>query len=344
MSEVGLTIIGGGIAGLSLGVALRRAGVATTLIEATRYPRHRVCGEFISGVSDATLEQLGVLDLLGDAEACRETTWLDGDGLVFRASLPESARGISRHRLDQRMAERFRSLGGTLVEGERYRDLDSPGEGVVLAMGRPRDGSSSWLGLKAHLLDFDLESDLEMHLGDRGYIGLSRVEEGRVNACALFQQRPEVKVSGREAMVAYLGACGLGELAARIGAAGCDPASVIGVSAFQFGMQAPPAAGGVVRLGDQFSIIGPFTGHGMSMAFQSSERVLPVLIAYAGGECSWAEAAAESERRLRRLFSKRMGIAQLVHPILTSPRGRRVVAGLARRNWLPFSLLFRGLR
>ena len=44
-----ITIIGGGLAGLSLGIGLRQNGVPVTIIEAGQYPRHRVCGEFISG-------------------------------------------------------------------------------------------------------------------------------------------------------------------------------------------------------------------------------------------------------------------------------------------------------
>jgi menaquinone-9 beta-reductase len=39
-----IEIIGGGLAGLSLGRALARAGVPVTVYEAGNYPRHRVCG------------------------------------------------------------------------------------------------------------------------------------------------------------------------------------------------------------------------------------------------------------------------------------------------------------
>ena len=67
MKQNPVTLVGGGIAGLSLGIGLRRAGVPVTLIEASTYPRHRVCGEFISGVSQETLKLLGVEDLLDDA-------------------------------------------------------------------------------------------------------------------------------------------------------------------------------------------------------------------------------------------------------------------------------------
>ena len=44
-----VTIVGGGLAGLTLGIALRENSVPVHIYEAGTYPRHRVCGEFISG-------------------------------------------------------------------------------------------------------------------------------------------------------------------------------------------------------------------------------------------------------------------------------------------------------
>jgi menaquinone-9 beta-reductase len=343
MKREGITIAGGGIAGLSLGIGLRRAGVPVTLLEASHFPRHRVCGEFISGVSRETLGLLGVADLLDDAEICRETVWHDGHGPIFRRSLPEPALGISRYRLDQRMAERFQALGGDLREGERFRSPETPGAGVVCATGRPRDASSPWIGLKAHLLDFPLEGDLEMHLGEGGYIGLSRIEEGRVNACGLFRLRSGLKVAGSGALAAYLHACGLAALARRIGGATLDADSLTGVSAFQFGRHRRRSDGSV-RIGDQHSIIGPFTGNGMSMAFQSAARVLPVLVGYSRGGMAWDEVARQSDLEMRSAFRRRLWISRLIHPLLMSPRGRMALAGLAKRNWIPFSLLFRAMR
>ena len=54
-----IQIVGGGLAGLTLGIALRKSEIPVTIWEAGHYPRHRVCGEFISG------RGLEVLDVLG---------------------------------------------------------------------------------------------------------------------------------------------------------------------------------------------------------------------------------------------------------------------------------------
>jgi flavin-dependent dehydrogenase len=42
-------ILGGGVAGCAASIALARKGQGVTLIEREPTPRHKVCGEFLSG-------------------------------------------------------------------------------------------------------------------------------------------------------------------------------------------------------------------------------------------------------------------------------------------------------
>ena len=64
-----ISIAGGGLAGLSLGIALQSRGVSVTLHEASTYPRHRVCGEFISGVGGGNARRAGHRRLSGGGDA-----------------------------------------------------------------------------------------------------------------------------------------------------------------------------------------------------------------------------------------------------------------------------------
>src|SRR5580692_8539854 len=64
-----ITIVGGGLAGLTLGIGLRQRGVPVAIWEAGHYPRHRVCGEFISGKGQGTVLRLGLQELLLQAGA-----------------------------------------------------------------------------------------------------------------------------------------------------------------------------------------------------------------------------------------------------------------------------------
>lgn len=47
-SEIDVLIIGGGVAGLTNALHLLQLGYKVTLLERSRYPKHKVCGEYIS--------------------------------------------------------------------------------------------------------------------------------------------------------------------------------------------------------------------------------------------------------------------------------------------------------
>ena len=55
-----IRIIGGGLAGLTLGVLLRRENLPVEIWDAGSYPRHRVCGEFVSGRGIEVLRELEI--------------------------------------------------------------------------------------------------------------------------------------------------------------------------------------------------------------------------------------------------------------------------------------------
>lgn len=79
-------IIGGGPAGSSLAIRLARSGHDVTLIERERFPRPKLCGEFISPECLRHFEALGVSDaMLGSGgEHIRETRFYDKHGRSIR--------------------------------------------------------------------------------------------------------------------------------------------------------------------------------------------------------------------------------------------------------------------
>lgn len=324
-----VTIAGGGLAGLSLGIALLRRGARVTLHEAGKYPRHRVCGEFISGVAEQTLSKLGIAGCFHGATHIGVSRWFDAAGPM--ASVPVTGRGISRHALDQRLQTEFSNSGGILKTGSRI----APGEGVVWAAGRVRtDGK--WIGVKCHVRGLPLAADLEMHIGSNGYVGLAKVEDGIVNVCGLF--RIHKGLGGREALFQCLRAGGLAALAGRISRAEPDPGSFCSVAGFETGRQAGPPC----SIGDAANMIPPFTGNGMSMAFESAGCALDPLLEYAAGKISWRQAADLVARLQADRFSRRMRAAGWLHSLITARPS--LVAVLARRNMVPFPFLLRLLR
>jgi flavin-dependent dehydrogenase len=192
MSEpLRVEIVGGGLCGLALGLALRRRGVPVTIFEASGYPRHRVCGEFISGLDVGTANAVGAREFLCDAHPHRSVTYHLRDRPLRAFTLPAAALGISRHTLDARVAGAFVAAGGDLRTHTRAPE-DGSSVGRVFAVGRKRKGPF-WVGLKAHVRNLALVNDFEIHLGERCYVGLSRVEDGAINVCGIFAPREHAK-------------------------------------------------------------------------------------------------------------------------------------------------------
>ena len=178
-----ITIIGGGLAGLALGIGLRNKGVPCVLYEKNDYPRHRVCGEFISGVSKDTLQRLDLLETLSQSSSVPRVRWFIKNRIIFEMNFDADGIGISRYLLDDLLAKLFVSKGGLIVK--KKHTLNQPKEGLVQAIGKPLNKGGNWIGLSIHILGTDT-SDLEMHNGVGGYVGISPVEDGKANLTGLF--------------------------------------------------------------------------------------------------------------------------------------------------------------
>jgi 2-polyprenyl-6-methoxyphenol hydroxylase-like FAD-dependent oxidoreductase len=312
-----ITIIGGGLAGLSLGIGLRQRGVPVTIFEAGHYPRHRVCGEFISGRGIESLEQLGLLEMVKNlgGMVARDAAFFTSLGMLGRRRLPTPALCISRVKLDAALAKRFCELEGTLKVGERWSEA-SPGEGTVVASGRRRAAESSlrWFGLKVHARHVRMEADLEIHWHRGWYVGLCRLHGGAVNICGLFGRRRDNEMSA-DILTRLHGESG-SVLERRLAGADFDLGSSCSVAGLSF--RSEPIAGHECRLGDALTMIPPITGNGMSMALESATCALSPLLRYANGWQEWLETTEEISRRLSGRFRQRMFWARLLHRTMFS--------------------------
>jgi flavin-dependent dehydrogenase len=326
-----ITIAGGGLTGLSLASALRLREVPVTVLEAGTYPRHRVCGEFISGVSSETLATLGIAQLLADARQHRTLAWHESGRPIHRDQFNEPALGISRYLLDERLRQHVAALGGEIQTLHRARP--EPQDGLLWTAGRrPRNGQ--WIGLKAHVRNLPQDADLEMHAGTNGYAGLAGVEDGWTNVCGLFRIDRAIDASGADLLPAYLAAGGNHELASALRGAEWREGSFSAVAGFELGRQTPLP--GLLALGDAESMIPPFTGNGMSMAFQAAECAVGPLSAWSRGEQSWQDAANTVRTAVTRRFRRRLAVAGALHPVLLNAGGRSLLQSLASARLLPF--------
>ena len=332
MSEP-ITIVGGGLAGLTLGIGLRQRGVPVTVCEAGRYPRHRVCGEFISGHGQASLARLGLLDCLRDAGAgsARSAAFYAGKAMIATRPLPEAALCVSRFRLDERLAQEFQGLGGELRAGVRW--TGEFGSGIVRATGRRAEPvADGWrlFGLKVHARGVPLDADLEMHFLPAGYVGLCRLPGGKVNICGLFRSAAPVPDLAQR-WLEWLGGPADSSLHSRLVSAQFDEDSFCSIA----GLGLRPQRATERReccVGDALTMIPPMTGNGMSMAFESAELALNPLMKFSRGELPWAQAQQEVARTCDKTFSPRLRWAAWLQRALFFPPARSALFFLAERS------------
>lgn len=336
-----ITIVGGGLAGLTLGIGLRQQGIPATVIEAGHYPRHRVCGEFISGRGVEMLERLGLRETLGRAGAveARTAAFFSGHAQSPVREMRTPALCLSRFVLDELLATEFQRLGGELRLHERWRD--EFGEAVVRASGRQSQAVEHgwrWFGVKAHARGVRLEADLEMHTSPGGYVGLCRLGGDQVNVCGLFRRRPAVRAPALDVLGWLRGNLGC-VLNQRLANAAFDGGSICAVAGLSLAPR-PAAAHAECRIGDALTMIPPVTGNGMSMAFESAAMAIAPLTAYSRGQLRWTQAQRSLAGACDARFGRRLAWAKFLHwlmftSILQGPLG----APALRSDWL-WELLF----
>lgn len=339
-----ITIIGGGLAGLTLGIGLRQRGVPVTIWEAGHYPRHRVCGEFISGNGQAVLDRLGLRSKFEQAGACyaRTALFVCGKNRSPVWHLPAPALCLSRFAMDALLANEFQKLGGELRVSQRW-SMNEAAEGIVHATGRRLQAAEKnprWFGVKAHLpsaTPVKLEADLEMHLSPDGYVGVNRISHGEINVCGLFRlrdgrRRPESKLD-------WLRGENGSSLQARIGHAEFDADSFCAVG----GLQLRPrraAESDDCCVGDAVTMTPPVTGNGMSMAFESAEMAIEPLAAFSEGALDWTAARRQIVTRCDQAFRRRLAWARQLQWLMMSPLAGGCLGALLLKSDRLWRLMF----
>src|SRR5208337_1879285 len=114
-SQLDLAVVGGGPAGSSAAITAARMGAKVGLFEARDFPRHRVCGEFVSAESLDLLAGMlqntpQAASVFANAPVIDRTRLLLGKR-VIEAAVSPAALSISRYDLDAFLWDAAQSAG-----------------------------------------------------------------------------------------------------------------------------------------------------------------------------------------------------------------------------------------
>jgi hypothetical protein len=118
-----IAIVGAGPAGVSLAIRLAIGGFQVCLIEREKFPRHKLCGEFISPECLSHFRELGVLDsmLSAGGERITQTVFYapNGKNVVVPSEWFGNSNGalsLSRAEMDFRLMEKAIEVGVRVLE------------------------------------------------------------------------------------------------------------------------------------------------------------------------------------------------------------------------------------
>jgi menaquinone-9 beta-reductase len=329
-----VAIIGAGLAGCSAAIQLAQAGVRVLLLEQSRYPVHKLCGEFLSVEVTDTFDRLGILEAVQQSGASKisQVYLTTQAGKSFRHALPGTALGLSRYHLDLILFERSVAVGADCRDGVVVKSVTGNlGVGFQLVTSQGHFsarmvlgayGKKSALGtttvspfvaFKAHYTGLAIPNLIELHAFDGGYCGLSAIESGQVNLCWIGHDR--ILQGDRDIPPAlYTNPV----LADRLSNMTRVPGSLNALSQISLEIK-PKFVEDVLQIGDTGGMITPLCGDGMAMAMRSTELAIPAVLGFLSGDRSEIELKRQYESAWNREFWLRLRVGKLMHQAFIRP-------------------------
>lgn len=139
-----ILIIGGGPSGSAAASMLARAGRRVMLADKDRFPRDKLCGEFLSGEALPLLHRLGCGAAIEAAQPARITRWrfTAPSGREIEGCLPIPAAGLSRCSLDEILFRHAAASGAAAREAAPVKRLEISNDGAINAT--IQTGADDW--------------------------------------------------------------------------------------------------------------------------------------------------------------------------------------------------------
>lgn len=321
-------VLGGGLAGTSLALRLAAAGREVLLLERSRGPHNKVCGEFLSGEALHYLREHGVQPEALGAVPIRQVR-LASQSRFSSADLPFPAQSLSRLCLDEYLLQAAVAAGVEIRRGTHVGSLQPENGGwaidlregkrvhardVFLATGkhdlrtqpRPTGTHTGLVGFKMYYRlppaqANALQGAVELALFPGGYAGLQPVEGGRANLCLLVDAATLRRCGGNWTHLQGHILQHSAHLRTHLQDAEPLLDAPLTVASIPYGHVQQGTEPGLWRLGDQAAVIPSFSGDGMSIALHSA--------ALAAQTYLWGDSSPAFQRKLAGQMGRRLWLA-----------------------------------
>lgn len=300
-------IIGGGLAGLTSAIHLSKKGLSVLLIEKHEYPKHKVCGEYISNEVLPYLKVLGFNPFDYGAKNIVDFTLSTPKSRSVRTKLPGGGFSISRYCIDWELSKKAKQYGAQILHetvsdiqfaNDHFEIFSNQGrqytsELVIGSFGKRSNldvkmnrafiqKPSPFLAVKAHYIGDFPEDAVGLHNFKGGYCGISKVENDHVNVCYIaefkaFKQYKNIDEFQRNVLRqnTYLK-----EVFDTYELAFEKPLSISQVS---FSAK-NPVENHILMCGDSAGMIHPLAGNGMSMAIRAAQMAAQQILKFKSGQ------------------------------------------------------------
>lgn len=289
-----VTIVGGGLAGLTAAIHLSKIGLKVILIEKNEYPKHKVCGEYISNEIKPYLDWLSLDISELNPTHITKLEFSTADGKTIKCNLPLGGFGISRFALDAFLLKKAIENGCEIIQDNvedvifenNFFTVSTSGNRtisskiVIGAFGKRSNidqklkrefiqKKSHWLAIKAHYSGKFPNDLVGLHNFEGGYCGVSKVENNAVNVCYLAsyesfkkyksieEYQSQVVAKNPHLKLIFEGSKMLFETPLTISQVSFDKKATV--------------ENHILMIGDTAGLIHPLCGNGMAMAIHSAK-------------------------------------------------------------------------
>jgi len=292
-----VAIVGGGLAGLSLSIDLKKRGYTVVIIEKGNYPRHKVCGEYISMESHNYLHT--ICPPLAEFNLPQISNFkLSSTGKKeFNTTLAPGGFGISRYLLEELLFTEAKKKGVVFMLKNKATDIylntdkrsytiktnvedvnailvcNSSGRKSNLetqvSSNRPIDTNTNYVGVKYHVKLNRDPTLIEIHNFAGGYCGISNIEDDKSCLCYIVNSKKLNSVNNSITELEKVFLYKNDNLKKIFNTAEFIFKEPVTVSGINFSIK-KPVTDDSFFVGDSAGSIAPVTGNGMSIALRSA--------------------------------------------------------------------------